>query len=81
MNVFLNTQELPDKNHIADAKSGILRFKLKKIQQLIDKNQKEIKAIQQSNDVSDILILMKVHQKLTDLRKELAKQTNTVVLK
>jgi len=81
MNVFLNTQEMPDENHIADAKSGIRRFKLKKVERLIDKNQKEIKVVQNSENAADVLILIKVHQKLTALRSELAKQLNTVVLK
>jgi DNA primase len=81
LNVFLNTQELPDINYIADAKSGILRFKLKKIGRLINKNHKELKQIQGSKNDNDILILMKVHQKLLGIRGELAKQLNTVVLR
>ncbi len=81
LQVFLNTQELPEKNHIADAKSGILRFKLKKIERMIARNHKEIKKIQDSENDSDIIILMTVHQKLTEKRGELAKQLNTVVLR
>ena len=81
LNVFLNTQELPEKNHIADAKSGILRFKLKKIERMITRNHKEIKKIQDSENETDIIILMTVHQKLTEKRGELAKVLNTVVLR
>lgn len=81
LNVFLNTQELPEKNHIADAKSGILRFKLKKIERMIARNHQEIKNIQASENEADIIILMTVHQKLTEKRGELAKLLNTVVLR
>ena len=81
LNVFLNTQVLPGVNHIADAKSGILRFKLKKIERLISKNHKELKLLQANNEDTDMLILMTVHQRLMNKRSELAKQLNTVVLR
>ncbi|MDC0231430.1 DNA primase [Aureispira] len=81
LNVFLNTQVLPGVNHIADAKSGILRFKLKKIERMISKNHKELKLLQSNNEDTDMLILMTVHQRLMDKRSELAKQLNTVVLR
>lgn len=81
LNVFLNTQELPEKNHVADAKSGILRFKLKKIERMIAKNHKDLKKVQSDKNDSDILILMTVHQRLIEKRGELAKQLNTVVLR
>ncbi|MCH2021507.1 MAG: DNA primase [Saprospiraceae bacterium] len=81
LNVFLNTQVLPGVNHVADAKSGILRFKLKKIERMISKNHKELKLLQSNNEDTDMLILMTVHQRLMDKRTELAKQLNTVVLR
>ena len=81
LNVFLNTQELPEINHVADAQSGILRFKLKKIERLIDKNHKELKTVQNSKEVTDMMILLKVHQRLVEIRADLAKQLNTVVLR
>lgn len=82
MNVYLNSQKMPELNHVADAKSGILRFKLKKVEALIDKNQKELKTAQSDKEAfEDIIILLKVHQQLVSLRTALAEQLNTVVLR
>jgi DNA primase len=82
MNVYLNSQKMPELNHVADAKSGILRFKLKKVEKLIDKNQSELKAAQSNKEsYEDIIILLKVHQQLVALRTELAEQLHTVVLR
>ncbi len=79
LNVFLNTQELPELNHVADARSGILRFKLKKIERLISKNHKELKIAQEAKNEVDMLILMQVHLKLKGIHGELAKLLRTVV--
>lgn len=81
LNVFLNTQELPEINHVADAKSSILRFKFKKIERLIRKNQLLLKASQEAKNDTDVLIYMKVSLKLMEIKKDLAKQMNTVVLR
>ncbi|BDS13531.1 DNA primase [Aureispira anguillae] len=81
LNVFLNTQELPEINHVADAKSSILRFKFKKIERLIRKNQLSLKEAQVAKNDTDMLICLKVNQKLLDIKKDLAKQMNTVVLR
>lgn len=81
LNVFLNTQEIPEKNHIADAKSGILRFKLKKIERLIRKNQQDIKTAQEAKNMEDMMICLKINQKLQAMKMGLAKELNTVVLR
>lgn len=81
LNVFLNTQELPEINHVADAKSSILRFKLKKIERLIRKNQLLLKESQEAKNDTDMLIYMKVSLKLMEIKKDLAQQMNTVVLR
>lgn len=81
LNVYLNTQHMPEANHIADAKSGILRFKLKKIERLILKNQHDLKTAQAANNTTDMMISIKVAQKLIQLKMQLAEQLNTVVLR
>lgn len=81
LNVFLNTQDLPERNHIADAQSGILRFKLRKIERLIRKNQLEIKEAQEAKDASNMMINLKINQKLQMMKMNIAKQLNTVVLR
>ncbi len=78
---FLNTQEIPERNHVADAKSGILRFKLKKIERLIRKNQLELKTAQESKNDADMMICLKINQKLQGMKMGLAQQLNTVVLR
>jgi DNA primase len=73
---------MPEENHVADAKSGILRFKLRKIERLMEKNQQEIKKIQEgSGDIEDLIKLIKVQQKLIHMRGEIAREQNIVVLK
>jgi DNA primase len=81
LNVFLNTQEPPEINHVADAKSSILRFKFKKIERLIRKNQLLLKESQEAKSDTDMLIYMKVSLKLIEIKKDLADQMNTVVLR
>ena len=81
LNVYLNTQHLPDANHVADAKSGILRFKLKKIERLIRKNQQELKIAQEDENITDLMLTMKIAQKLLQLKVNLAQALNTVVLR
>jgi DNA primase len=82
MNVYLHSQKMPDENHIADAVSGIQHFKLRKIERLMRKNQKEIQTIQEKKgDFEELLILLKVQSKLIEMRTEIAKLVNTVVLK
>jgi DNA primase len=82
MNVFLHSQKMPDENHISDAVSGIQHFKLRKIERLMRKNQKEIQTIQEKKgNFEELLILLKVQSKLIEMRTEIAKLVNTVVLK
>ena len=82
LNVYLSSQKMPEENHVADAKSAILRFKLRKFERLIHKNQANIKEIQEKEgDFEEILKFMKVHARLMQLRGEIANQLNTVVLK
>lgn len=82
MNVFLNTQQMPDKNHVADAKSCILYFKLRKIEGMMVKNQKELKKAQEEKaPFEDVIILLKVQQQLIEIRTGLAAQLHTVVLR
>jgi DNA primase len=82
LNVYLSSQKMPDENHEADTKSGILRFKLKKVERIMERNQLEIKLLQgKSVDLEELMTLLKVQNKLIQLRGEIAIQSNTVVLK
>lgn len=79
MNVFLNSQKMPDLNHVADAKSGVLRFKLRKMNRLLKKHQEQIGELQKQGDMEGLLLSLQVQQKLLQLRQELAAQLNTVI--
>ena len=76
----LVTQPMPDENFKTDAITGVNIFKLKKIQRLYEKNQRNLKDISQE-DVQGMMRLLKVQQRLMDIRKAVAEQTGTVVLK
>ena len=76
----LATQPMPDENFKTDAITGVNIFKLKKIQRLYEKNQRNLKDISQ-DDVQGMMRLLKVQQRLMDIRKAVAEQTGTVVLK
>ena len=76
----LVTQPMPDENFKTDAITGVNLFKLKKIQRLYEKNQRNLKDIS-NDDVQGMMRLLKVQQRLMDIRKEVAEQTGTVVLK
>lgn len=82
LNVFLTSQKFPEENHILDAKSGILRFKLRKTERIMEKNHEEIKRLQkEEGSAEDLIMHLKVHSKLIEMRKEIADQLNTVVLR
>ncbi len=82
LNVYLSSQEMPENNHVKDAQSAILRFKLRKTESLMEKNQAEIKKLQaKQEDVESLMMHLKIHQRLMEMRKDLAAQLNTVVLR
>ena len=76
----LATQLMPDENFKTDAMTGVNLFKLKKIQRLYEKNQRLLKDVPK-NDFDSMMRLLKVQQRLMDIRKELAELTGTVVLR
>ncbi len=63
-----------------DMLSSINRFKLKKIIAMCEKNQARLKGIP-PNNFEEMMRILKVQQKLTQLRDKLAELLNTVVLK
>jgi DNA primase len=78
--IYLRTQKMPELNFTSDSIQSLLRFKLRKVIKLCDKNQERIKE-QTEKDPEKIMRLLKVHQKLTTVRNELAEQLRTVVIK
>ncbi|HFA49392.1 MAG TPA: DNA primase [Bacteroidetes bacterium] len=79
--LYLHSQKMPDDNFSKDSISALLRFKLKKIMRLCEKNQQQLKGLNAKDDVQKMMRLLKVQAKLNEMRNELAKQLGTVVLK
>lgn len=79
--LYLTTQKMPEENFTKDSMSALLHFKLRKIIRLCEKNQQQLKELKDSDDVSQLMRLMKVQARLNHTRNELAKQLGTVVLK
>lgn len=80
LNIFLNSQKMPEENQIADAISGVLRFKLHKINRLLKANQKRIGELQKTGSVDDLFLALQVQQRILEMRNELAAKLNTVIL-
>ncbi len=75
------TQKKPEHNFNHDSEQALLRFKLRKIMRMCDKNLQKIETFNQSGETEQLIIHMKVQQKLTAIRNQVAAQLGTVVLK
>ena len=82
MNVYLNSQKMPDENHVFDSRSGILRFKLRKLERIMDNNLKKIKELQDNQgSIEDLMLTLKTQTKLIEIRGTIAKELNTVIIR
>ncbi len=75
------TQKRPEHNFDHDSEQALLRFKLRKIMRMCDKNLQKIEMFNQSGETDQLIVHMKVQQKLTAIRNQVAAQLGTVVLK
>lgn len=65
------TQKLPEDNYQQDSESFARIFRLAKIDRMLKKNEKTIRTLQNTDpNGSDIITYVMLHQKLTQLRKE-----------
>lgn len=78
--IFLN-QKAPEENFNQDSIQSLQRFKLRKIIRMCDKNLKIIEEVSKQDNEERLLIHLKVQQKLTTIRNELANELGTVILK
>ncbi|HEX5625570.1 MAG TPA: hypothetical protein VFX48_06110, partial [Saprospiraceae bacterium] len=76
--IFLNTQDLPERNYQADITYAILRFKLKKYNKAIE----ELEAKLKENSLSEeaLEIELKSHLHIVNERNYIAGLLNTVVI-
>ncbi len=78
--IYLNTQKMPDDNFIKDSQNALKRFRLKKIIRKCAENQEKIKNLGKEGDVENMMLHMRLQQKLIEIRNELANELGTVVL-
>ena len=77
--MYLQSQEHPEKNHFKDTLSAINRFKLVKVEQLRFKNQEKLKDA--SITTEELILILKIQVYPDELRAKLAELTGTVVLR
>lgn len=75
------TQKYPEQNFNKDSLQALLRFKLRQIMRMCDRNMQEIENLSKSEATEQLLAHLKVQQKLNGMRNDIAKQLGTVVLK
>jgi DNA primase len=81
LNMPLQTQDAPDENFILDATHAIKRFKLHRLIRMCDKNQAQMKEYSLAGEMENMMLSIRVHQKLLEMRNVLAKELGTVILK
>lgn len=77
----LVTQPMPDFNFERDARNALKRFKLRKIEKILTINQHRIKNASDASDMETLINAMRVQQHLVQVRNQLAKELNLVILK
>jgi DNA primase len=79
--IYLRSQKPPDANFSKDSQQALLRFKLRKILRLCDQNQKRLTDLSEKSDPTQMQTFLKVHQRLLQMRDELAKELGTVIIR
>ena len=77
----LQTQKMPNENFTKDSIYSLRRFKMKKIDKILEEIQEKLKTLDQEKDWAKIMKLLKRDQKFKAIRNELAAQANMVILK
>ncbi len=78
--IELQTQPAPDENYVNDGLHALLHFKFRKIEKMINRNKLLLKEIP-AGDKDQLMILIKKHQKLMDIRNDIAAQLNLVIIR
>lgn len=79
--LFLRSQKMPEFNFSKDSQQAVLRFKYKKIVRMCEQNQERLRGLGANSDTNQLNTLLKVQQRLMNMRDELAKQLGVVVLR
>lgn len=78
-NIVLNQKE-PDKNFRIDSDQALRRFRLMKLIRMCRGYSEKIKAFAEAGDEDQLLVHLKVLQRLQSIRDELARELRTVLL-
>lgn len=78
--VYLQTQKMPEENYYRDSLQSILRFKEKKILNILDELQKRINKLASEGKIEELQLNLKAHKTLSEEKKNLADQLGTVVI-
>ena len=76
--IVLNQQH-PDHNWKEDSEQMLKRFRLRKLKRMLDDHTSRIREAEQQQQMEEVLLLLKVHQRIKRMHDELAQQLKTVV--
>lgn len=76
--IVLNQQH-PDQNWKEDSEQMLKRFRLRKLKRMLDDHTNRIREAEKQQQLDEVLLLLKVHQRIKRMHDELAQQLNTVV--
>jgi DNA primase len=79
-NYPLQNQPMPELNFGADTKQALDRFKLRKLQKIIDLNLGRIRSASETGDTENMMHYMKIQQKLLEARNAIAVRAGTVII-
>ena len=77
--VVLNQMQ-PDENFIKDSAHGLKRFRLRKLSRLCEENVQKVRELTEQNAYDELVLYLKLQQRLQGLRNGLANELGTVVL-
>jgi len=78
----LRSQPMPEANFSNDSISAIYWFKLRKLDKLIERNKARMKkAVDEKAGDEEVIKTIKIHQKLMEIRKDIAIKVNTVIVR
>lgn len=78
--IYLQTQKDPEKNFMRDSYQSMMRFKLRKINRLIQENLKNMENARDNNLAEEEMLYLRVHQHYTKVRNEIAANVRTVLI-
>ncbi len=79
--IEMQSQKKFELNFTEDSTDALLRFKLKKVIRLLDRQQTKLKDMDSSTDPTQLMMQMKTVQKLLSMRNDLAQKLRIVILK